>query len=83
MDSALKFYIGVRARATIGSKWLEKKTSDPDEYGGDIYGPFITIQDAYRKYQEVLKFVDDDDYGIFACDDKDRWWKISRLYDGS
>ncbi len=75
----MKFYVAVRTRCFIDPEWLDKKISCVEKdysYGGGIYGPFVTIAEADEQYEKVLDWVDDDDYGIYAHDDKNRWWLI-------
>ena len=71
----MEFYVAVRTRCFIDPEWLDRKISGIDA-SGDIYGPFVTIAEADEQYEKVLNWVDDDDYGIYAHDDKNRWWLI-------
>ncbi len=71
----MKFYVAVRTRCFIDPEWLDRKISGIDA-SGDIYGPFVTITEADEQYEKVLNWVDDDDYGIYAHDDKNCWWLI-------
>lgn len=77
----MEFYVAVRTRCFIDSEWLDRKISGVEK-SGDIYGPFVTITEADEQYEKVLDWVDDDDYGIYAHDDKKCWWIIRTYRNG-
>ena len=77
----MEFYVAVRTRCFIDSEWLDRKISGVEK-SGDIYGPFVTITEADEQYEKVLDWVDDDDYGIYAHDDKKCWWLIRSYRNG-
>ena len=76
----MEFYVAVRTRNWIDPEWLDQKINEGYR---DIFGPFHTISDADEQYDRILKWVDDDDYGIYARDNKKRWWLIRTHRDGT
>lgn len=75
----MEFFVAVRTeRCYVDLEWLERKISGANQfdYSGVVYGPFVTITEADEQYEKILDWVDDDDYGIYARDDKNRWWLI-------